>query len=114
MTARRSASFVVFALAAIAASAAVDAQPAGKVRHIGFIAGGSASTGRTLVDAFRVGLRGGNVTGVGYTGDVWVKELEILKEALPSARRVALLSNPRNPSHPAGVSRVKAAAVRWG
>ncbi|HET9340523.1 MAG TPA: ABC transporter substrate binding protein [Casimicrobiaceae bacterium] len=57
MTARRSASFVVFALAAIAASAAVDAQPAGKVRHIGFIAGGSASTGRTLVDAFRVGLR---------------------------------------------------------
>jgi putative ABC transport system substrate-binding protein len=42
---------------------------------------------------------GGNVTGVTIlANDVTVKRLEVLKTALPGARRVAVLSNPRNPS----------------
>src|SRR4029453_3955331 len=42
---------------------------------------------------------GGNVTGF-VSGDVWLnaKRIELLKEAFPSATRVAVLANPTNPS----------------
>ena len=41
---------------------------------------------------------GGNVTGLSILAtDVTVKRLEVLKEALPRASRVAVLVNPRNP-----------------
>ena len=43
---------------------------------------------------------GGNITGTTtLTVDVSVKQLELLKEAIPRASRVALLWNPDNPWH---------------
>ena len=44
---------------------------------------------------------GGNITGTtSLSVDLTVKQLEILKEAVPSAARVAVLWNPDNPWHP--------------
>ena len=44
---------------------------------------------------------GGNVTGLSYSVGVetFGKSLELLKEAVPKIRRVAILSNPANPAH---------------
>ncbi len=44
---------------------------------------------------------GGNVTGLSFSAGVemFTKELEILKETVPTIRRVAVLSNPANPAH---------------
>jgi putative ABC transport system substrate-binding protein len=59
---------------------------------------------------------GGNVTGSSFTSDLemYGKALELLKETLPKVRRVAVLSNPANPSTPLVVARVKAAARSLG
>jgi putative tryptophan/tyrosine transport system substrate-binding protein len=44
---------------------------------------------------------GGNITGTTTLSvDLSIKQLELLKEALPRASRIALLSNPDNPWHP--------------
>jgi putative ABC transport system substrate-binding protein len=45
---------------------------------------------------------GGNVTGLSFAVDAGttVKGLELLKEAVPKGRRVAVLSNPARPSSP--------------
>ena len=55
---------------------------------------------------------GGNVTGLSYSVglDTFGKTLELLTEALPKVRRVAVLSNPANPAHVAATSTVKAVA----
>jgi putative tryptophan/tyrosine transport system substrate-binding protein len=43
---------------------------------------------------------GGNVTGLSRVGpDLSVKKLELLKEVVPKISRVALISNPANPSN---------------
>jgi putative ABC transport system substrate-binding protein len=47
---------------------------------------------------------GGNITGVTtLSADLSIKQLEILKEAVPRVSQVALLWNPDNPWHPATV-----------
>jgi putative ABC transport system substrate-binding protein len=47
---------------------------------------------------------GGNITGVTtLSADLSIKQLQILKEAVPRTSRVALLWNPDNPWHPATV-----------
>ena len=58
----------------------------------------------------------GNVTGLSYSVglDTFGKGLELLKEALPKARRVALLSNPANPAHAAATSNVQTVAGNLG
>src|SRR5262249_26496194 len=69
-------------------------------------------------DPVRLGLvaslarPGGNVTGVAYSVgmDIFGKILELLKEAVPNLRRVAVLSNPRNPVQPLQLESVKNAA----
>jgi putative tryptophan/tyrosine transport system substrate-binding protein len=44
---------------------------------------------------------GGNITGTTTLSvDLSIKQLELLKEALPRASRIALLANPDNPWHP--------------
>jgi putative ABC transport system substrate-binding protein len=44
---------------------------------------------------------GGNITGVtSLSVDLSVKQLELLKEAVPRASRIAVLWNPDNPWHP--------------
>ena len=48
-----------------------------------------------------LGRPGGNVTGSSFTigTETFGKGLELLKEAVPNLHRVAVLSNPANPSH---------------
>jgi putative ABC transport system substrate-binding protein len=186
---------LVAAVSILPAALAADAQPAGEVRQIGYLAGGSATVTPRTVEAFRQGLRefgwiegrnividyrfaegrldrlpdlaaelvrlkvevivagptpaavaarkatatipivmwgvgdpvglglianlarpGGNVTGVSFSvgaGTVG-KGLELLKEIVPKVRRVAVLSNPANPSHAATIGDVKGAARSLG
>ena len=47
-----------------------------------------------------LGRPGGNVTGTTtLSADLSTKQLELLKEAVPQAMRVAVLWNPNNPWH---------------
>jgi putative ABC transport system substrate-binding protein len=42
---------------------------------------------------------GGNVTGLSYLGtELASKQMELLKEAIPTLSRVAILTNPTNPT----------------
>jgi putative ABC transport system substrate-binding protein len=59
---------------------------------------------------------GGNVTGLAYTASLEIvgKGLELLKEAVPTVRRVAVLSNPADPGHGSMIDKVKVAARSLG
>jgi putative tryptophan/tyrosine transport system substrate-binding protein len=58
---------------------------------------------------------GGNITGLSMLlTDLLVKELEILKEALPHATRIGVLWNPTTPSHPLVLKAVEAAGEKLG
>ena len=68
-------------------------------------------------DPVRVGLvaslsrPGGNLTGVNYfTTELVAKRLELLRELLPAATRVAVISNPANPNTEPTMRDVEAAA----
>jgi putative ABC transport system substrate-binding protein len=66
----------------------------------------------TVADPVRLGLAaslarpGGNLTGLSFGVELEsiTKALQLLKEAAPAARRVAVLTNPGNPGQPAGVA----------
>ena len=54
---------------------------------------------------------GGNITGTTtLSAELSVKQLELLKEAVPAASRIAILSNPTNPWHSRAVKGAEAAA----
>lgn len=76
------------------------------------------ATSSDLVDAGIVksfASPGGNITGVSDLADELAeKRLELLKEALPNASRVALLLNPQFPASPKIERRVRAAAGPLG
>jgi ABC-type uncharacterized transport system substrate-binding protein len=58
---------------------------------------------------------GGNVTGLSdFNAGVVAKRLELLKEVVPSASRVAVLLNPANPSNPLQLKLIQAAAETLG
>lgn len=58
---------------------------------------------------------GGNVTGLGGLGPrVQAKQLELLREVVPKASRIAYLFNPAVSFHPAIVAEVEPAARRLG
>lgn len=58
---------------------------------------------------------GGNVTGLSdFASGVAVKRLQLLKETVPSASRVAVLSNPRNSTNPLQLKELEAAALPLG
>ena len=58
-----------------------------------------------------LGRPGGNVTGTTtLSADLSSKQLELLKEAVPRAVRIAVLWNPNNPWHALGVKGVEAGA----
>jgi putative tryptophan/tyrosine transport system substrate-binding protein len=58
---------------------------------------------------------GGNITGLSMLlTELAVKELEMLTEALPQAKRLAVLWNPTTPSHAAAVPAVEAAGGKLG
>jgi putative tryptophan/tyrosine transport system substrate-binding protein len=63
-----------------------------------------------------LGRPGGNVTGLSYgVGmDIFGKQMELLKEVVPKLRRLAILSNPANPSHGLALKAVSAAAGSLG
>ena len=54
---------------------------------------------------------GGNVTGMTFlTSELAAKRLELLKEAVPAASRVAVLWNPENPGGPSDLQAIQSAA----
>ncbi len=59
---------------------------------------------------------GRNITGLSYSvgSNIFGKDLELLKEAVPKVRRVAVLFNPASPSQPLIISDVKGAAQSLG
>src|SRR5262245_35677325 len=58
---------------------------------------------------------GGNITGNTTLGpDVTGKRLELIKEVIPSASRIAFLWNPNNTSHPAQLAELQAAVQTLG
>ena len=59
---------------------------------------------------------GGNVTGLSYSVglEIFSKQLELLKQTVPKVRRVAILSNPANPSHAGTIGDLKVAARSLG
>jgi ABC-type uncharacterized transport system substrate-binding protein len=58
-----------------------------------------------------LGRPGGNITGTtSLSVDLTAKHLELLKEALPHATRVAVLWNPVNPWHPIALKGAESAA----
>ncbi len=75
----------------------------------------------TIADPLQIGLvaslnrPGGNMTGVSQLSvEVGPKLLELLHEAVPSARAMALLLNPTNPNATTQSKTVQAAAQRLG
>jgi putative ABC transport system substrate-binding protein len=61
--------------------------------------------------AVSLGRPGGNVTGTTtLSAELSIKQLELLKEAVPRAARIAVLWNPSNPWHPLALKGVEAAA----
>jgi putative ABC transport system substrate-binding protein len=58
---------------------------------------------------------GGNITGLSdFNLAVVTKRLELLKEVVPSASRVAVLLNPANPTNPLQLKEIQAAAPALG
>jgi putative ABC transport system substrate-binding protein len=59
---------------------------------------------------------GGNVTGTAFDVglETFSKALQLLKEAVPGTRRVAVLTNPANPAQALAISNIKAAARSLG
>jgi len=55
---------------------------------------------------------GGNLTGIAFSfsTEILGKNLTLLKEAIPTVRHVAVLSNAGNPGHAVAIKNVKAAA----
>src|SRR5262249_43105004 len=62
-----------------------------------------------------LGRPGGNVTGLATgTSEINAKRLQLLKEAIPRATLVAVLSNPGSATHPAALASLKEAARTLG
>jgi len=58
---------------------------------------------------------GGNITGLSdFNVGVITKRLELIKEVVPSASRVAVLLNPTNPTNPLQLKEIQAAAPGLG
>jgi putative tryptophan/tyrosine transport system substrate-binding protein len=59
---------------------------------------------------------GGNVTGISYGDgpDIFGKDLELLREVVPNAQRVAVLSNSAGPSHAIMMGNLQKAAQSLG
>ena len=59
---------------------------------------------------------GGNVTGLTLTptGEIWGKQLQLLSETIPEARRIVFLWNPVNAAAPRAVKAVEDAASSLG
>ena len=64
-----------------------------------------------LGDVVSLSRPGGNITGLSMLlTEISVKELEILKEALPHATKIGILWNPATPSHPTAMKAIEDAS----
>jgi putative ABC transport system substrate-binding protein len=75
----------------------------------------------TPADAVAIGLvpglarPGGNVTGLSYLGTELIdKQMDLLRQAVPSVARIAILANPGNPTHPPRLRQATTAALGLG
>jgi putative ABC transport system substrate-binding protein len=71
--------------------------------------------GAGLIESFA--HPGRNVTGLTFSGagmEIYAKQLELLAETVPQARRVAILSNPANPNHEVWMAEVRRAGQLLG
>jgi putative ABC transport system substrate-binding protein len=58
---------------------------------------------------------GGNITGLSdFNSDIITKRLELIKEVIPTVSRIAVLSNPANPTNPPQLKEVEAVAPALG
>ena len=58
---------------------------------------------------------GGNITGLSQLNtELAAKDLEVLKEAIPSAKRIGVLWDPTSPSHVPGLKAIEEAAEKLG
>jgi putative ABC transport system substrate-binding protein len=117
---------VALGAGALAAPLTSFAQQKAKVWRIGFLGTASASGFAGRVEALRSGLRdlgyvevvslarpGGNVTGMtSFSPEGAAKRLELLKDAFPRTRQVAVLLNPDNPSDIGPVFRAMEATAK--
>jgi len=74
-------------------------------------------SGDPIRDGFVASLArpGGTITGVAILAvDMAVKRLEVLKAALPRARRVAVLMNPKNPNNAEQLATLRTAGAALG
>lgn len=96
-------------IVALATPAALEAKRATGAIPIVMVSVGDP-VGLRLVASFA--KPGGNVTGLSYTAGAFLvdKQLELLKEAVSGLARVAVLSNPANPSHASAVDKARDAA----
>jgi len=94
-------------------SAAVAARDATRTIPIVMATGGDV-VGLGLVAS--LARPGGNVTGLSYDVGLQsaVKGLELLKETVPSVRRVAVLASPANPSYAPAIGNLRDAAHALG
>jgi len=101
---------VIFASSTSAAVAAKDATSRIPI----VMATGGDVVGLGLVAS--LARPGGNVTGLSYDVGLQsaVKGLELLKETVPSVRRVAALANPANPSYASAIENLRVAARALG
>lgn len=92
--------------AALAAKAATSEIPI-------VMAGAADPVGNGLIKS--LAHPGGNVTGVtGATSELATKNLELIREAAPSARRIALLANEPDPFHKILAANTQKAAAQLG
>ena len=100
-------------IAAVGAAAAKAAKNATQTIPIVMISVGDP-VGLGLVAS--LARPGGNVTGLAFSVDfdTYGKGLELLKEAVPGVRRVAVLSNPANPYQPLAIENVSVVARSLG
>lgn len=96
-------------IVAVAEAAALAAKDATKSIPVVMLLVGDPVGSKLVASLARPG---GNVTGMTFTPTLELlgKRLALLKEAIPHASRVAILSNPANPSHVRELRAVQAAA----
>jgi putative ABC transport system substrate-binding protein len=101
-------------IVAVAPPGAAAAKNATETIPIVMIAGGADPVGLGFIAS--LARPGGNITGLSYSAgpEIVGKRLELLKETVPKVRRVAILSNPANPSHPLFIREVNVAARSLG
>jgi len=99
----------------IFAPASTNVEPARKVTKTIPIVFANHADPVGLGDVESLSRPGGNITGLSMLlTELSVKQLEILKEALPHATRIGVLWNSMTPSHPTAIKAIEAASEKLG